>query len=91
MWEDGDSVTCSIRDSGPGVEAGKIPRLMEGFSKGDAPPDGELQGSGLGLLLCRRIAERYGGTLGIESQPGQGCAVTFSLQKGAGGNISGKE
>ena len=39
-------------------------------------------GSGLGLALCRRIAEAHGGTLEIESKPGAGTRVTVTLPKG---------
>ena len=44
----------------------------------------EQQGLGLGLMICRRLAELHGGTLTIRSQPGEGATVTVRLPSRAG-------
>jgi signal transduction histidine kinase len=61
---DGDRARISIADDGPGVPAGIAARLFEPFITARAG------GTGLGLAAARRIAERHGGTLVLESRPG---------------------
>lgn len=62
----------SVHDDGPGIPAELLPRLFTRFASGP-----NSQGLGLGLYLARSIAEAHGGTLTVESNPGQG--TTFQL------------
>ena len=55
---DGDEVTFSVQDSGPGIPSERLPRLFQRFRGAGAG-----SGSGLGLYLTRRIAEAHGGTV----------------------------
>jgi len=67
-------VRVSVEDSGPGVAPGDLPRLFEPFfttkEKG--------QGTGLGLYLCRMMAERNGGT--VRARNGEGGGAVFTLE-----------
>ncbi|GAA5513714.1 adaptive-response sensory-kinase SasA [Deinococcus carri] len=66
-----------VRDDGPGVEAAVLARLGEAFYRPDASRS--TGGHGLGLALVRRAAELHGGTLTLDSAPGQGFTATLHL------------
>ena len=70
-----------VRDNGRGIAAEHLPRLFDVFYRVD--PKSEVAGTGVGLSLCRRIAERNGGELGVESTVGVG--TTFRLRLPAAG------
>lgn len=69
----GRQVVLSVRDSGPGMTPEQLQRVGKPFYTT------KTQGLGVGLALARRIVERYGGTLEIDSAPGQGTAVRLIL------------
>ncbi len=79
--EDGDRVTVSVEDTGPGIPDAVKGRLFDRFTRGT----GEKSGRGLGLYICRMLVGRYGGRIWVEDrvagEPGQGTAVRFTLQK----------
>ena len=77
----GEMVSCTVADTGPGIPADEIPHLFERFYRGDrarARAEGE-SGAGLGLAIARAIVEAHTGRIWIESEPGQGTSVTFTL------------
>ena len=77
----GEMVSCTVTDTGPGIPADEIPHLFERFYRGDrarARAEGE-SGAGLGLAIARAIVEAHTGRIWIESEPGQGTSVTFTL------------
>jgi two-component system, NtrC family, sensor histidine kinase HydH len=69
------STSCEIRfcDSGPGIDAATLEKIFDSFFT--TKPDG----TGLGLSITRKIIESNGGTLLVESEPGQGTTVTVRL------------
>jgi signal transduction histidine kinase len=72
----GDWVFC-VRDNGIGIEpqyAERIFRLFERLPSAEVYP-----GSGVGLAISKRIIERHGGRIWVESQPGAGAAFHFTL------------
>ncbi len=69
----GGRATLLVRDDGPGVPAEVLARVGEPFVTSKA------QGTGLGLFLARRLVEGAGGSLRLESPPGQGTTVTVVL------------
>ncbi len=74
----GQQVRLSVRDFGPGVEAGQLPQLGEAFYRPDSARQRRTGGIGLGLYLCRLIAQAHGGSLQFENA-GPGLRVTLHL------------
>lgn len=72
-------IKFSVRDSGPGMAADTQAGMLALFNQGDNSPTRRHSGTGIGLPISRRLAEAMGGSLRIESQPGQGTAVSVEL------------
>jgi signal transduction histidine kinase len=68
----------AVEDSGIGMTAEQLIHVLEPFYKADPARTRKAGGVGLGLTLCRQIAELHHGTLAICSVPGQGTTVTFT-------------
>lgn len=77
----------TVADRGPGVAPEHLQRLGEPFYRPDASRRRSTGGHGLGLYLCRRIAESHGGRLDIASRPGEGTTVTATLPLAAGAAV----
>jgi PAS domain S-box-containing protein len=60
----------TVADNGAGIAPADRERIFEPFER--AHPELSQEGSGLGLAICHRLVHRHGGTLGLESEPGQG-------------------
>ncbi len=80
LLEEADqSINITVKDYGPGVEPEHLPHLTEPFYRTDSARQRETGGYGLGLYLCKVIAEAHGGQLQIHSTIGQGTTVVISL------------
>ena len=75
----GDVVAASVADNGPGIPPDLADRLLEPFAKRTKDPFTTEKGWGLGLSISKSLIEMQGGTIGIESVPGAGTTVTFTL------------
>lgn len=75
--ESGNELVMAVRDTGPGIAPEHLPRLSERFYRVDRSRSRETGGTGLGLAITKHVAQRHGGALRIESQPGMGS--TFML------------
>lgn len=76
---DTQQAIITIIDHGEGIEEQHLPHLTEPFYRVDPARQRETGGYGLGLYLCRMIAEAHDGRLDIESAPGEGTRVSVSL------------
>lgn len=78
----GNQVRCEVRDNGPGIEPASMASLFHRFSQAHAGAPDRDQGVGLGLFIAKAIVEAHGGTIGVESQLGQGTTFWFTLPAG---------
>ncbi|PKH22417.1 histidine kinase [Enterobacterales bacterium CwR94] len=67
-----------VADEGPGIDAETRARLFHPFEQGDSQQ--QAQGSGLGLYICRTLAEMMDGSITLDSEPGQGTRVRVDLK-----------
>ncbi len=74
-WRADGRVEVEVRDSGPGIPPAVLPRIFEPFYTTKRPGEG----TGLGLSICRSILEGAGGTIEVESAPGQGACFRVVL------------
>jgi signal transduction histidine kinase len=79
----GGEVVVRVTDHGPGMSPEQAERATEPFYRADPARCRDTGGVGLGLYLCRRIAEAHGGGLEIDSAVGQGTCVTLRLPRHA--------
>jgi signal transduction histidine kinase len=68
-----------VRDTGIGMAATELEHIFDEFAQVDPPAGNPNRGWGLGLAICRRLANFIGATLDVESRPGQGSVFTVRL------------
>jgi light-regulated signal transduction histidine kinase (bacteriophytochrome) len=79
IWAEPDEQRWKIwiRDNGIGIDPEYAESIFERFKR--LHPAGAYMGAGLGLAICHRIVDRYGGRIGVCSAEGQGAAFYFTL------------
>jgi two-component system, OmpR family, sensor histidine kinase KdpD len=75
----GQQVVISVVDQGPGIAPAERDRIFEPFYRGRRAGEHRWTGSGLGLAIARGFVEGSGGTISVESLPGQGTSFVVSL------------
>jgi signal transduction histidine kinase len=68
-----------VRDAGIGMSGPEVARLFETFGQAEASTARRFGGSGLGLVICRRLVALMGGDIAVQSEPGAGTTITFDI------------
>ena len=75
----GDEVEFAVSDTGPGIQEDQLERIFERFHRTDSSRVRDRGGSGLGLPIARVLVEAHGGKIWVESAPGTGACVRFTI------------
>jgi signal transduction histidine kinase len=82
---EGEGVRVEVSDTGEGIATEDLPRVFERSFRGEQsrtrPEKGDTPGAGLGLAIARGLVEAHGGTMDVESEPGQGARFYFTLER----------
>ncbi len=81
-----ESVVVEVADTGIGIAAGDLPHVFDRFWRAEAARAlGRRPGAGLGLAICRWIAEAHGGSIAVQSRRGEGTTFTVTLPRETSG------
>ena len=76
----GEFLLFSVEDTGMGISEDKLDMIFEPFSQADGSYTRKYQGSGLGLAIVSRLVGLMGGSISLESEPGRGTTLHFTVQ-----------
>jgi signal transduction histidine kinase len=79
LEQQGEEITCMVRDQGCGISPEHLPLIFERFYRADAARDRSHGGSGLGLAIVHDLVQAHGGRVSASSAPGHGTTITFWL------------
>jgi len=75
----GDKIQVSVKDNGVGMAQEEVKNIFRLDATHSTPGTANEKGTGLGLLICKEFAEKLGGTIWVESEPGKGSTFIFTL------------
>lgn len=88
--DEGKYLSFVIKDTGIGIKNEKMKNLFQDFSQADNSTTRRYGGTGLGLSICKKLVEKLGGEISMESTYGKGTTVRFSIEynKAQGDSLS---
>lgn len=90
--DEGQQLRFSVTDTGLGISPDQLNRLFQPFMQAETSTARRFGGTGLGLTICRRLAQLMGGDVSLSSEPGRGTCASFDVTLPVtqpGGVISG--
>jgi|GEM_PF-1689587 len=78
-YQEGGNIVVSVEDTGIGIKAEDMPLLFQSFHRVKPAVDSVTEGSGLGLYLCKKIADILGGEITVESTYQKGSTFTLTI------------
>jgi CheY-like chemotaxis protein len=78
--EDRCMIRCSVKDNGIGIALDQQARLFGSFEQADSSTSRRYGGTGLGLAISKSIVEKMGGSIWVDSEPGEGSTFMFSFE-----------
>jgi signal transduction histidine kinase/ActR/RegA family two-component response regulator len=76
----GGRLIIEVRDTGSGIESGKLGQIFDQFTQADGSISRKYGGSGLGLAITKRLVEMHKGTIGVVSEAGKGSTFTVEIE-----------
>jgi len=81
LWDNDDAIEFRCTDEGVGISADRLETIFDVAPRIAEAGTDEIPGSGIGLAICRRIVNRLGGQISVESAPGRGSTFTVRLPR----------
>lgn len=78
-WRADGGAELEVADNGVGIAREHLPRLMERFYRVDGSRSRDTGGTGLGLSIVKHVAQRHGGEIDVQSEPGKGSTFRLTL------------
>ena len=88
IWREDGVAQLTVTDHGIGIPDEDLPLLFERFHRGSNTDDRRYRGLGLGLYICRQIADEHGGTINVTSRVGEGTTFHVTLPLAATAEVA---